>query len=634
MWYAPTVLATLLETHAATLLQRWVSKVRMGQRPEASSALRLEEQLPGLLRALSLALRRGSVLETEVPESSGRPFGADVEALVREYGLLGKVLLDLAEETHTPLLPAEMSVFTDFMSSTVADGVAVHARLRADADRDRELQALRRNEDRLRRLIEVSVAGTWELDVVAQSVVADASIRALHHLPSEGPVDLEAWVLAIHPDDQLDVRAALASALDPQGSRKFQREYRVTNSTTGDGRWLDSRGQAVFDHTGAPLLLLGTTVDISARKGAELEREGLLAALEAQPFLQVIVLEGPEHVVKRVNAEYRQKVAGGRDIVGMPVLSAFPHLVEQKFGALMTRVLKTGKPAIGRNVLTPIDNGMGILKDHYFDFVVHPVRGRLGTVDSLLSISLDVTHFVDAQRVLLRFAEQQKEQAAFERQLIGIVSHDLGNPLAGVKLGVDLLLRQEDLAPNTLRLVLRIKSALKSMGHLVDDLLDFTQARHGRGLSIVRAPMNLHEVIRQVVEEVRMTSPGREIVLEQDGDADGSWDAARLSQVAANLVLNALKYSASDASIRVSTHGAGDRVELKVFNRGQGIAAEMLPHLFQPMQRGPEEPDPLGRSVGLGLYIVKHIVEALGGTVDVTSTAEAGTTFTVVLPRS
>lgn len=188
--------------------------------------------------------------------------------------------------------------------------------------------------------------------------------------------------------------------------------------------------------------------------------------------------------------------------------------------------------------------------------------------------------------------------------------------------------------PSTLKVVLRLKNTLAGMGHLVNDLLDFTQARLGSGLSIVRAPMNLHGVIAQVAEEVRMAHPTREIELDLDGDGAGSWDQRRLAQVAVNLMTNALKYSPADVPIRVSTRGEGDRVELRVFNPGQPIAAELLPHLFEPMRRGSSEPEPLGRSVGLGLYIVKHIVDAMGGTIEVTSTAEAGTTFRLLLPRA
>ena len=229
--------------------------------------------------------------------------------------------------------------------------------------------------------------------------------------------------------------------------------------------------------------------------------------------------------------------------------------------------------------------------------------------------------------------ERANETAELERLIIGVVSHDLGNPLAVIKLGVGQLLRQEELAAGSRKLVLGMKATLDDMTHLVDDLLDFTQARLGRGLSIVRAPMNLHGLVRRVADALQLRFPNRALQLEQEGDAEGSWDEKRLAQVVANLITNAFKYSPSGSSIGVSTRGKADGVELKVTNTGAPIAAEVLPLLFEPLQQVPGRPLEPGRSMGLGLYIVKHIVDALGGTITVTSTAEAGTCFTVLIPR-
>ena len=788
--------ANLVERHVDALLQRWVSGVQHGHDLKSSSPARLREQLPSLLRSLIEALRRGSTLGAEAPAGAAdapRRFGFDVQGLVREYGLLGGVLLDLAEESGAAMSPAEVRVFTDFMAAAVADGVAAHAHFRADTDRtdeaaanqaqgdqrraeagrdrlhaqsqaerdaselerlqdllreapvpicifegplltftfansayratvggrelvgkplldalpevrgqgfdallagvmssgepyfgnempvrianlsesetryfsfvyqprrnsagavnsvlvvgtdvtaqvqarkrvEAESEAVGRSEERLRRLIEATGAGTWDLDLVTQLVTADPPLRALHGFPPDGPFSLEAAVATIDPADQPRIRAAIEAALDPKGSRRYLTEYCVTDSS-GHPRWIEARGRAYFDATGRPSELLGTAVDITARKEAELAREGLLAALEAQPFLQVCVLEGPRQVVKLVNAEYRANVAGGRDIVGKPVLDMFPELAGQGFDLLMKQVLETGEPYIGREVSTRLDTGTGVLEERFFNFVVQPVRGPHGTVDTLLNISHDVTHFVRARRALEGIAAQEKERAGFERQLIGIVSHDLRNPLSTIRMGAALLLRQEDLAPTSRKTVLRIQATLERMVRLVNDLLDFTQVRLGSGLPIVRAPMNLHSVVYQAAEELQMTFPDREIKIEAEGDGQGLWDRERLGQVALNLITNALKYSPPDAAVRVSTRADGDRVELQIFNPGEPIAPDALPRIFQPMQRGSSDADPSGRSVGLGLYIVKHIVDALDGTIAFTSSAGAGTTFTLSLPR-
>lgn len=533
--------ATLLETHEGTLVKRWVNRVRDDAHVYSTSPTRLRARLPLLLRGLILSLRRGTVRDGDGVEAPVLQFGFDVKAVVREYGLLASLLLDFATEAGTDLSTAEVNVFTGFMSSIVADGVAVHALFREEADRVAEQTAQ------------------------SERLQADAVKDRRHQ-----------------------------EALDQESASAHRSE--------------------------------------TARNQAELARDGLLEALKAQPLLQVVVLEGPNHVVTLMNSEYQKNVAGGRDLVGMPVLAAFPQLAGHGYDTIMRGVLETGTPFVARDVQMPIDRGTGVLETRFMDFVIQPVRGRFGTVDSLLAISLDVSRSVEARLELEAFVAQEEERAELERQIIGVVSHDLGNPLAVIKLAVGQLLTQR-LPPETTPVVERIKGTLERMGHLVDDLLDFTQARVGGGLSIVREPANVHDVIRKVVEELRLTFPSRELHFETEGDGEGRWDRGRLSQAAVNLIANALKYGAANASVQVRTRGFTDHVELEVFNRGEPISPEILPVLFEPMQRGHPRAPQLGRSVGLGLYIVKHIVDAKGGTISVTSTAEAGTRFILSLPR-
>ena len=146
--------ANLVETHGDALLSRWVSGVQHGDDAQSSSPARLRDQLPALLRSLIAALRSGSTLGSgaaaSVTDSSPRRFGFDVQGLVREYGLLGGVLLDLAEESGFAMSMADMRVFTDFMASAVADGVAAHAHFRADTARTDEAAANHARSDQKR----------------------------------------------------------------------------------------------------------------------------------------------------------------------------------------------------------------------------------------------------------------------------------------------------------------------------------------------------------------------------------------------------------------------------------------------------------------------------------------------------
>lgn len=225
------------------------------------------------------------------------------------------------------------------------------------------------------------------------------------------------------------------------------------------------------------------------------------------------------------------------------------------------------------------------------------------------------------------------ERAAFERQLIGIVSHDLRNPLSTILLGTQLLMSGDRVAESGLRSLARIQTAAERGARMINDLLDFTQARVGGGIAISPAAGNLHAVVRQAVEEAAVGAPERAIDVSTSGDGHGAWDVDRMSQVVHNLVSNALKYGAPSSAIVISCLGDADRVAVTIHNAGTPIDDEAMTRIFQPMQRATSQLENRARSVGLGLFIVKHIIEAHGGQIAVTSTADAGTTFSFWVPK-
>ncbi len=234
-----------------------------------------------------------------------------------------------------------------------------------------------------------------------------------------------------------------------------------------------------------------------------------------------------------------------------------------------------------------------------------------------------------------RDVTDERERSEFEQQLIGIVSHDLRNPLSTIHTSATVLVRRADeLDERTVKAVARIHSAAERAAELIRDLLDFTRARTAGGIPIVPQPFDLHEQVRRVAEEVHASFPERALEFEERGDGEGSWDPARIRQVVENLVSNAFKYGAADAPIVVRTLGGDRWIRLEVHNDGPPIEPALLPHVFEPLRQGHRTGGVGGvRGVGLGLYIVDHIARAHGGGVEVHSTAAEGTTFIVRLPR-
>lgn len=225
------------------------------------------------------------------------------------------------------------------------------------------------------------------------------------------------------------------------------------------------------------------------------------------------------------------------------------------------------------------------------------------------------------------------ERSAVEQQLIGIVSHDLRNPLQTILFSVGSLIRNGGLDERATRNVLRVNAAAERASRLVLDLLDFTQARLGRGIPIYPRAVDLAELVDGWVDESRASHLERDVQLVLEGDLNAMVDPDRMAQVVGNLVSNAVKYSPSGSTVRVTARGEPASVVLSVHNEGPPIPEAQRSRLFQPLERGDGERDMASRSVGLGLFIVKHVVAAHHGTIEVTSSQKAGTTFVVRLPR-
>jgi sigma-B regulation protein RsbU (phosphoserine phosphatase) len=224
-----------------------------------------------------------------------------------------------------------------------------------------------------------------------------------------------------------------------------------------------------------------------------------------------------------------------------------------------------------------------------------------------------------------------KDRALFAEQMIGIVSHDLRNPLTTIAMGSALLAREKPTATQE-RLLSKITRATDRANRLIGDLLDFTQARVGKGLRISTEPIDLHAVVEDALDELSLTHPARTLEHVRAGEGEGSGDANRLAQMIGNLVSNAVVYSRPETPITVTSMIDATSFSIAVHNEGVPIPAETQESLFRPMTRGTKAISK-GRSVGLGLFIVREIARAHGGNAFVTSTAESGTTFTAVFPR-
>jgi phosphoserine phosphatase RsbU/P len=158
----------------------------------------------------------------------------------------------------------------------------------------------------------------------------------------------------------------------------------------------------------------------------------------------------------------------------------------------------------------------------------------------------------------------------------------------------------------------RISNSTERAKRLISDLLDFTQARLGSGLAVAPEPIELHDTIAEVLQDLTLAFATRQLLHERVGGGACIADGNRLAQLVGNLVSNAMVYGASDTPVTVISAVEEDALTLSVHNHGAPIPSEALPTLFQPMSRS-SNAGRANRSVGLGLYIVQEIARAHGG---------------------
>jgi len=212
-----------------------------------------------------------------------------------------------------------------------------------------------------------------------------------------------------------------------------------------------------------------------------------------------------------------------------------------------------------------------------------------------------------------------REQAAeFRERFLGIVSHDLRNPLNAIGIGAAAMLRREETPPGVARLAGRILASVDRMARMISDLLDLTRGRLGGGIPISPQPVDLPAVAKTTLDTLKASYPERQIVNCTRGDLHGEWDPDRLGQVIGNLVGNALEHGDRGAPVQMELVDAGEDVTIRVHNAGKAIPSDEIPHVFEAFWRGGNEPKANG-GLGLGLFIANQIVRSHGGRIDVDS---------------
>ncbi|PTL80030.1 PAS domain-containing protein [Vitiosangium sp. GDMCC 1.1324] len=634
-------LVELLATRREDILQRFERTLRARFPTEGPPRSVILDTFPELLDEL-LELLRGPPRGTSPsPRARQRGIGYDAARIILEYSLLREGILKLLQETGGTSDLEEQRTFHRGIDLSMSGAVAESERARDEelrkAEKERATLLERAHAARaaaeeqhtlLKELIEQSGDGIVMADAEGVLRILNSESERQHGVPLKEVGALE-WVETYglcdeegHPMPLEQV--PLYRALHGEHVRDEMMWIRRPDGTRLP---VSVAARPLWRPDGSLRGAVVTSRNVALRRALAKEREEALALLDTLLATAPVGLAFVDRDLRYVRINHALATVNGVPVeqtIGRTIWEVIPAIAPSS-APYYQRVFETGEPLSSVEITVPTAGRRGELGHYLVSY--SPVKDHAGQTLMVAASVVDITD-------LKRFEEHLRRTAEFRERFLGIVSHDLRNPLGIITLSANLLLRQETLPERALRLAQRIALNAELMGRMIGDLLDLTRGRLGGGIPITPVPTDLGPLGRRVVSELEVAHPARELRLEVRGDLRGEWDPDRLAQLLGNLLKNALDYSPEDLPVALALRDEGERVRIEVLNQGEPIPAELLPELFEPFRRGEQRGSKPSSGLGLGLYIVQQIATAHGGTVAARSSREEGTVFTVQLPRA
>jgi PAS domain S-box-containing protein len=466
-----------------------------------------------------------------------------------------------------------------------------------------------------------------------------------------------------------DLAAAEASGtFEDEGARRRR-----------DGRsfWAEVTITALHDEAGRLRGFAEVMRDVSARRRAEEARRFLVeatkeltASLDYDETLAHIADLAVPHVADWCTIDLLEPDGSLRRVGSSHVdaeKAALVRTLDERFPyeAIplgIRRVLDTGAVEYYTDVTEPRLLEAGLSPEHAAaltelglrSIIIVPLTGRESTLGTITLVTGTSERTYDTGDVQLardlgqragmavenaRLYRDARQAIAVRDEFLSIASHELRTPLTALQLQLQSVVRGAQRTPDArvpqermLRAVDTATRQTERLAKLVDSLLDVSRITAGR-LELEREPLDLAQVARDAVARLssELRAAGCSVEIRADSGVVGSWDRMRVEQIVTNLLANAAKYGAGHP-VEIEVEGDTRTARLRVRDHGIGIAKEALPRIFERFERAVSSRTFGG--LGLGLYIVRQIVEAHGGTIRATSDPEEGTTFEVELPRA
>ncbi|HEX8247829.1 MAG TPA: ATP-binding protein [Pyrinomonadaceae bacterium] len=513
-----------------------------------------------------------------------------------------------------------------------------------------------RSEQRSRLAQKSTGVGIWEWDLKTGKVEWSEGVYELLNLEiGSREAKAENWFDFVLPED-LEPAQAKIQKLIAGGHNEFYDEFRIRRPD-GAVRWIASQGQIIRGKDNSAARLFGVNYDITARKEAELAIKNLNHELNIRlKELQTIFDIAPVGIAVAGNANCDVitanpalaailGIAPGDNISVNPANAGnvpYKHLKDGRELAPhelpMQRAVQEKRTILDDE--TDIQRADGKLVTIYS--YAAPVFDENGDVVSCIAAHIDVTERKKDERERERRLDleqslrlQAEEANRLKDEFLATVSHELRTPLNSI-IGWITMLRDGNLSgDNRERALEAIERGAKSQSQLIEDLLDVSRIISGK-LDLDVQPVNIVPVIDAAIETVRPAAEAKGIELHaiiNPKIAVISADADRLQQIIWNLLSNAIKFTPKGGAVEIVLPENDSQVEIIVRDNGKGISRDFLPFVFDRFRQADGSITRHFTGLGLGLAIVRHLVELHGGTVGVESEGEGkGATFTVRLP--
>ncbi len=572
----------------------------------------------------------------------------------------------------------------------------LRARERADQTLLEAKEQLRQSNERLTLALEVGRLGDWSWNQKSDAMTLSPVAAVVFGVPADGTFTRTRMRSMMHEDDRARTLAIVEHALATRTDHAI--EYRLLRPG-GGSCWIASKGRGTYAQSGELIGMIGLVQDISDRKRIEVALEdesrvlellnktgaAIGSTLDLQSLVQTVTDAATELSGAKFGAFFYNVTNSAGESFSLFALSGAPREAFEKFGLPrntpifnptfrgeatvrsddITRDPRYGKmaphhgmpqghPPVCSYLAVPVISRSGeVIGGLYFG---HPERAIFTEREEriILGVAAQAAVAIDNARlyeVAQRAAEERKQLLERERlarsqiermsemkdEFLATLSHELRTPLSAI-LGWTQVVRRRKQSEGELHSAMEvIERNARMQAQLIEDLLDMSRINSGK-LRLELQTLQPESFVEAAIETVRPAAAAKGISVEATLDRGAgsiSGDPSRLQQVLWNLLSNAIKFTPAGGKVQVRLQRVADHIELSVCDNGMGIDREFLEHVFERFRQADASTTRQFGGLGLGLSIVKQLVELHGGTVQVHSLgANHGTTFTVLLPVS